>query len=96
MAIVGGIPLSRPFVLGLYFVRYGCASCFREERIEMRDLPNLLKRGRMFVWFSHLVDSDLHQYSCVFGSNHLLSCAEIFFILLFFKGIFGLIFNLVI
>jgi hypothetical protein len=29
----------------------------REERRKMRGLPNLPKSGRMFVWFSHLVNS---------------------------------------
>jgi hypothetical protein len=34
-----------------------CASCLREERREMRDLPNLPKRGRIFGWIPHLVDT---------------------------------------
>jgi hypothetical protein len=29
----------------------------REERREVRDLPNLPNSGRMFSWFSHLVNS---------------------------------------
>jgi hypothetical protein len=31
-----------------------CASCLREERREVRDLPNLPKSGRMFGWFHTL------------------------------------------
>jgi hypothetical protein len=46
--IVWGIPLK--------YVRCGCASCHREERREVRDLPNLQNSGNIFVWFSHLVN----------------------------------------
>jgi hypothetical protein len=38
----------------------------------------------------------LHQYNCAFGLNHLLSCAEMFFIFFIFGGIFGPIFILAI
>jgi hypothetical protein len=50
--------LSHPSVFRIsFFARCGCASCHREERREVRDLPNLPKSGRMFEWFPHLVDS---------------------------------------
>jgi hypothetical protein len=47
------IPLPRPSLRSLFLLRCGYASCFREERREVRDLPNLAKSGRMFLWFPH-------------------------------------------
>jgi hypothetical protein len=58
---------STPLALGLHFARCGlCASCPREERREVRDLPDLRKSERMFVWFLHLVDSSFASiHPCV-------------------------------
>jgi hypothetical protein len=43
------VSLSHPLCFRLSFLlRCGCASCHREERIVVRDLPNLPKTGRMF------------------------------------------------
>jgi hypothetical protein len=50
-------PSPTPFDLGLHFGRCGCASCLREERREVRDLPNLPKSERMFGWFPYPVNS---------------------------------------
>jgi hypothetical protein len=43
--------------VGFHFARCGYTSCHREERREVRDLPNLPKSGRMLGWFSHLINS---------------------------------------
>jgi hypothetical protein len=50
---VGGIPLP-PFDVGLHFARCVCPSCVREERREVRDLPNLSKSIRMLGGFHTL------------------------------------------
>jgi hypothetical protein len=55
--VVGGIPLPPPLALGLHFAKCGRASCLREERRELRDLPNFLKSERMFGWFPYIVNS---------------------------------------
>jgi hypothetical protein len=50
-------PSPTPFALGFHFGWCGCALCHREERRKVIDLPNLLKTGRMFGWFSYLVNT---------------------------------------
>jgi hypothetical protein len=73
-----------------------CASSPREERRELRVLPDLPKSGRMLGWFSNLVALDLHQYRCAFGLNHLIPCAAMFFFFMIFGGIVGSIFDFMI
>jgi hypothetical protein len=71
--------LSHPYALGLHFGRCGCVSCLREERREERDLPNLLKIGRMFGWFPHLVDicfASMHLW--VWIESPLSMCRNVF------------------
>jgi hypothetical protein len=53
---VGGIPLPPPSLLDFILLTCGCASCLREERREVIDLPNLPKSERMFEWVSHIVN----------------------------------------
>jgi hypothetical protein len=50
---VGDNSSPTPFALGFHFAKVWVC----EERREVRDLPDLPKSGRMFGWFSHLVDS---------------------------------------
>jgi hypothetical protein len=48
MVVVGGIPLSPPWLYVFIFLDVVCASCCREERREVRDLSDLSKSRRMF------------------------------------------------
>jgi hypothetical protein len=53
---VGGIPLPPP--LTKVFILLGVDALHALEKREVkRDIPNLLKSGRIFEWFSHLVNS---------------------------------------
>jgi hypothetical protein len=54
---VKGIPLPPPLTYVFILLGVMCALCLREEMREVKDLPNLLKSGRMFGWFPHLVNS---------------------------------------
>jgi hypothetical protein len=55
-AVVGGIPLPPP--LTKVFILLGVDALHVLEKREVkRDIPNLLKSGRIFEWFSHLVNS---------------------------------------
>jgi hypothetical protein len=64
----------------------------REEMRESERSLQFSKEWKDVVVVSTPGTLDLHQYSCAFELNHLLSFAEVFFIFLIFGGIFDLIF----